>query len=99
MVTMLICAGANISITRVLGDTRRSTEDLCEGREELLQALNMEWSPEKHHLLPAEVKSSVDSVLAITRRQLPICPLFILCTGTAEEAPLAEVAELAEEPV
>merc|ERR1711924_356603 len=91
LLLMLVCAGANIDQPWVRGDVTTTTAELCEGNEELLTALKAEWTPETHHLFPAEVQDSVKTALLIARRQkwpLPAAVLFralaMAATGAAK---------------
>lgn len=96
LVTLLACAGADPSLERADGDQRQTCEELCEEDVTLLRALRAEWTPETHHLFPAEVRSSVEAALMIAKRQewpLPSNLLFEICALAAHQgAPLLEGA-------
>lgn len=86
LVTMLVCAGADVSRKRVCGNTEASCEELCGDDETLLKALKAEWTPETHKLFPTEVREGVKAALMIANRQrwpLPDTLLFRICAMTA----------------
>lgn len=97
LTTLLVCAGADASIPRNfysgdLGDAENdwsdtSAEELCNKDAELLKALKTEWTPETHHLFPADVRASVEAALIIARRQewpLPDTVLMRVCALAAQ---------------
>lgn len=81
LVTLLRCSGADAMPLRRDGESTSCVE-LCGDDETLIQALQAEWSPEKHHLFPAEVRESVKTALLIAQRQkwpVPETVLFKVC--------------------
>eukprot|EP00933_Yihiella_yeosuensis_P052777 TRINITY_DN50902_c0_g1_i1.p1 TRINITY_DN50902_c0_g1~~TRINITY_DN50902_c0_g1_i1.p1 ORF type:complete len:386 (-),score=81.54 TRINITY_DN50902_c0_g1_i1:335-1492(-) len=86
LVSMLVCADADVSVQRSRGKdddkVSESCQDLCEGDEMLLKALATEWTPETHKMFPPEVRKSVETAFLIARRQnwpLPDTVLFRVC--------------------
>ncbi|OLP81307.1 hypothetical protein AK812_SmicGene38157 [Symbiodinium microadriaticum] len=87
LVTMLVCAGADPSLRRKRGQSTTSCEDLCQGRDDLLQALGAQWTPETHKHFPANVRASVKMAFMIAQRQnWPKTMLFKVCAMFAGPA-------------
>lgn len=89
LVTLLVCAGADASLSREDGEERTTCEEICGEDEKLLKALRAEWTPETHHLFPVDVRSSVEVALMIAKRQewpLPSNLLFDICALAAGPA-------------
>jgi len=64
LVTLLVCAGADVSEPRVYGDAGTSAEELCGENAELLEALHSVWSPSLHARFDSDVLPSVEAAIA-----------------------------------
>lgn len=69
LVTMLVCAGADRDAQRVRESVSSSCIELCGDDDDLLKALQAEWTPETHKLFPREVQRNVEAVLLVAKRQ------------------------------
>lgn len=79
LVTMLVCAGADVTHSRRRGDVSFMPEELSGDDTEVKKALRAEWTPETHHLFPPEVRDVVKVGLLVAQRQqwpLPDSVLF-----------------------
>lgn len=54
---------------RLPGDERSSCAELCGGSDPLLGALAAQYSPETHHLFPRRVRSTIEAVFIVAKRQ------------------------------
>jgi len=69
LVALLVCAGADLSCSRLRGSESSSCVELCQGDEALLQALDAEWSPKTHRHFSSEIKAQVVATLMAAKRQ------------------------------
>jgi hypothetical protein len=66
LAAMLVCVGADASRERRRGDVRRTPVDMCGEDQELLQALDADWSCEEFRaLFPTEVLPDIEAAVAV----------------------------------